>query len=151
MPRGACHALLASALLALLSLSPAPAAERPDFATWRAELCPDAKRFGIRRATFDAAFKDLTPDLSLPDLDRPPKAGYKARGQPEFVRRPQDYVREKSIRRLAATGRRLVGHHDAVSENVRSDGFDIFRGHIAAMSKESVRLGRARERDGSPW
>lgn len=113
MIRGARHAVLAIALLAPLSPSAVSATERPDFATWRAELWPDAERFGIRRATFDAAFKGLKPDLSLPDLDRPPKPGYKARGQPEFVRRPQDYVREKSIQRLAATGRRLAAKHKA--------------------------------------
>lgn len=105
--------MLAIVLQAAAPQPPASASDRPDFATWREQLWPDVQRFGIRRQTFDQAFKNLTPDLSLPDLDRPKTTGYKPRGQPEFTRRPQDYVREKSIRRLATIGRRLAIEHKA--------------------------------------
>jgi len=82
------------------------------------QLWPDAERFGIRRDTFKRAFKGLTPDLSLPDLIRPAVTGKKPRGQAEFTRRPQDYVREKSIRQLATTGRRLAIKHKATLDRI---------------------------------
>ena len=111
--RGTGAAVLAISVCSALMAAPAAASSRPDFATWRTQLWPDAERFGIRRETFDQAFKGLTPDLSLPDLIRAAVPNKKPRGQAEFTRRPQDYVREKSIQRLAATGRRLAVKHKA--------------------------------------
>ena len=58
MIRGTCHTVLAIALFLPLAPCPVLATGRPDFATWRTQLWPDAKRFGIRRATFDAAKED---------------------------------------------------------------------------------------------
>lgn len=111
MTRGTAAALRLIPIWSALFAGQASASDRPDFATWQAQLWPDAKRFGIRRNTFEQAFKRLTPDLSLPDLIRPARPDKKPRGQAEFTRRPQDYVREKSIQRLAATGRRLAVKH----------------------------------------
>ena len=113
--------------ICLLSATPQPLAattNKPDFATWRTELWPDAKRFGVRRETFDAAFESLSPDLSLPDLVRPDSTGYKRRGQAEFTRRPQDYVREKSIKHLAAIGRRLAKQHRTTLSRIEKR-FDV--------------------------
>lgn len=94
---------------AILFATNVAAAERPDFATWQAKLWPEAQQFGIRRATFDAAFKGLKPDRKLPDLDIPRKS--KPKGQAEFNRPPQNYVREKTIAQLAARGRKLAKTH----------------------------------------
>ncbi len=105
--------VLAICILSVSSWQSAAAAGRPGFATWRDQLWPDAQGFGIRRPTFDEAFKNLAPDLTLPDLNRPKSTGYKRPGQAEFTRRPQDYVREKSIKRLATIGRRLAKKHRA--------------------------------------
>ena len=41
------------------------------FQQWLQSLRPQAEQFGISRATFDAATRDLEPDLSLPDLAIP--------------------------------------------------------------------------------
>lgn len=105
------RSVLAVCALSFFAWHSATAADRPDFNTWKAKLWPEAQRFGIRRQTFDAAFKGLKPDLTLPDLMRPKSTGYKRPGQAEFNRRPQDYVREATIKRLAATGRRLGKKH----------------------------------------
>lgn len=101
-------------LLAAVSCHAANAEQqRPDFATWVQSLWPDAERFGISRATFDQAFQGLKPDTSLPDLEKSTSTKTKVRGQAEFTRPPQAYVREKTIVRLAAIGRRLAGEHKA--------------------------------------
>ena len=103
----------------LLGGAPASvASERAGFSTWLAQFWPDAARFGIRRSTFDAAFAGVQPDMSLPDLAVEPKGEAKRKGQAEFTRPPQDYVREQSIARLAAQGWRLAVEHKAVLDKV---------------------------------
>jgi lytic murein transglycosylase len=99
----------------MLSLLAAPCAHAADaaFANFLQTLWPEAQRLGVSRATFDAAVRGLEPDLSLPDLavagrpERPPPQ------QPEFVQTPADYVRESSIARLAAEGKKLLAAHRA--------------------------------------
>ena len=62
--------------------------------------------------------RGLEPDLSLPDLaltgrpERPPPQ------QPEFVQTPADYVRESSIARLAAEGKKLLTAHRATLDAI---------------------------------
>ena len=109
--------LIFSAAIGLVIAAPLPSAtasDKPDFAAWRAQLWLDAEQFGIRRDTFNAAFKTLTPNFSLPDLIGPKAAGAKRPGQAEFTRLPQHYVSEKSIRRLATIGRRLAKEHRTI-------------------------------------
>ncbi len=60
MTRGTAAALILVSIWSTLSAGLASATARPDFATWQAQLWPDAKRFGIRRNTFDQAFERLT-------------------------------------------------------------------------------------------
>src|SRR6185503_18559877 len=75
-------------------------------------LWPEAQKIGVSRATFETATRGLDPDLSLPDLaiaGRPDQAPQ----QPEFVQTPADYVRESSIARLAAQGKKLLDQHRA--------------------------------------
>ena len=118
MQRHSTTAWLGCVGLAILLARPAVAADRVDFATWRGQFWPEAQRFGIRRETFDRAFAGLTPDRTLPDLVRPEKAHGKPKGQAEFTRPPQDYVREKSIRRLTETGRRLAVTHRRILSGI---------------------------------
>ena len=76
------------------------------FQAFLQSLWPQAQELGISRATFDAATRDLEPDLSLPDLaisGRPERPA----AQPEFVQTPADYIKESTISGLAATGRKL--------------------------------------------
>jgi lytic murein transglycosylase len=89
---------------------PASAAPDPAFSKWLEGLWPDVQRMGVSRKTFTSATHQLEPDLSLPDLDipgrkTPPPA------QAEFVQTPADYVRETSIARLAAQGKKLAADH----------------------------------------
>jgi lytic murein transglycosylase len=104
----------------MLWLLAAPCAHAADaaFANFLQTLWPEAQRQGVTRPTFDAAVRGLEPDLSLPDLalsgrpDRPPPQ------QPEFVQTPADYVRESSIARLAAEGKKLLAAHRATLEAI---------------------------------
>ena len=68
---------------------------------------------GVSRATFDAATRGLEPDLSLPDLHLPGRPERRPPAQAEFVQTPADYVREASIARLAAQGKKLAQTHRA--------------------------------------
>jgi lytic murein transglycosylase len=99
----------------LLLLLPAMADARADaaFQGFVQSLWPEAQKLGVSRATFDAATRGLKPDPSLPDLllpghpERPPPP------QAEFVQTPESYVRETTIARLAAQGRKLAQAHSA--------------------------------------
>ena len=107
-------ALLAAALLVSHHANAADAA----FESFLQSLWPDAQRMGVSRPVFDLAIRGLEPDLSLPDLvvagkaDRPPPA------QAEFVQTPADYVRESSIARLAAQGKKLYDKHRATLDAI---------------------------------
>jgi lytic murein transglycosylase len=104
---------IAAVLLLLFAAAwqPAGAADAA-FARWLAELWPEAQRLGITRATFDAATRDLEPDLSLPDLVIPGRPERPV-GQAEFLQTPAAYLSEKSLTSLAAQGRRLADQHRA--------------------------------------
>ena len=99
-------------------LRPARTPRTRQFQNFLQSLWPEAQRMGVSRATFDAAIRGLEPDLSLPDLalagrpERPPPQ------QPEFVQTPADYVRESSIARLAAEGKKLLAAHRATLDAI---------------------------------
>jgi lytic murein transglycosylase len=88
------------------------------FQSFLQSLWVDAENAGVSRPVFDAATRGLEPDLSLPDLvvagkaDRPPPA------QAEFVHPPADYVRESSIARLAAQGKKLYDKYRATLDAI---------------------------------
>lgn len=95
----------------LMVAAPLPArAADAAFQQFLQSLRPQAEQFGISRATFDAATRDLEPDLSLPDLAVPGRPSPPDR-QPEFVQTPADYVRESSLARLATQGRALAAEY----------------------------------------
>ncbi|MPZ55129.1 MAG: lytic murein transglycosylase [Rhizobiales bacterium] len=73
-------------------------------------LIPQAQSLGVTRATFAAATRGLTPDLSLPDLVIPGRVT-KPPGQPEFVLTPGDYLKDSRLVGLAAYGRGLAARH----------------------------------------
>src|SRR6478672_12863722 len=87
------------------------------FQQWLAAQWPAAQAMGVSRPTFDAATRGLEPDLSLPDLALPGRADT-APQQPEFVQTPADYVRETSIARLAAQGKKLLETHRATLDAI---------------------------------
>jgi lytic murein transglycosylase len=95
----------------------APARADAAFDQFLQPLWPEAQKLGVSRPTFDAATRGLEPDLSLPDLALPGRAAT-APQQPEFVQTPADYVRETSIARLAAQGKKLLETHRATLDAI---------------------------------
>ncbi|HWW47871.1 MAG TPA: lytic murein transglycosylase [Xanthobacteraceae bacterium] len=83
-----------------------------------ASLWPEAKAAGVSRATFEAATRGLEPDYKLPDLVLPGRKPSSAPAQAEFVQVPADYVREASIARLAAHGRKLGEQYRQVLDRI---------------------------------
>jgi lytic murein transglycosylase len=96
-----------TAVLLLLALAaPAHAADAA-FQKFLAETWPQAQALGVARATYDAATRNLEPDLSLPDLAIPGQPEKQAQ-QAEFVQTPGQYLREPTFDRLAARGKQLA-------------------------------------------
>jgi lytic murein transglycosylase len=102
-----------AALVAGAALLPLPAFADAAFDRWLAAQWPEAQKLGVSRKTFEDATRGLEPDLSLPDLDLPQRPDRPAPAQPEFVQTPADYLKEKSLQRLAAHGRTLADQHRA--------------------------------------
>ncbi len=103
-------AILAISCLILLHggacLAQSRATAQRDFVRFIATLWPQAQALGVSRPVFDAAFKDLNLDWSLPDLDQ------KFTGKPEEppqrqaeFQAPANYFDEASIAALAGRGR----------------------------------------------
>lgn len=107
-------AMVAGAL-AILILAGAPAVgiASETFRRWVEELWPEARALGVSRGTFDAAFKDVTPDLTLPDLVLPGQKRPARDDQAEFSKTPVEYINPTQIGRLAAQGRELLAKHAA--------------------------------------
>ena len=103
---------LCAVLFALVCGDSASAADAA-FQAWLQSLWPQAQQRGVSRATFDMATRGLEPDLSLPELVIPGRPEPAAAGQPEFVQTPADYLKEASIERLAAEGRKLLDQYRA--------------------------------------
>ena len=106
-----CRPWLAIAIVFVIALgagmSQAQAADA-GFARFLASLWPEAQKAGVTRATFDTVTAGLTPDYKLPDLILPGRPATGAPSQAEFVQVPADYIKEKTIARLAAEGQRLL-------------------------------------------
>src|SRR5450759_4376936 len=109
--RSAAFLLFAVVLLAAQGAHAADAA----FQKFLAEMWPQAQALGVARATYDAATRNLGPDLSLPDLALPGRPET-APQQPEFVQTPAQYLREPTFERLAARGKQLAAqYHDTLA------------------------------------
>jgi lytic murein transglycosylase len=100
-------------VVSLLMLLPRCASADAVFDTWLQSLWPQAQALGVSRATFDSATRGLEPDYTLPDLVLPGRPEKPAAGQPEFVQTPADYIKESSIDRLAADGRKIYDQYRA--------------------------------------
>jgi len=99
--------------MAVSLLTALPVHADPAFARFLQSLWPEAQNLGVSRTTFDAATRDLTPDLTLPDLVLPGRPERPPPPQAEFVQPPAAYVREATIARMAAQGKTLLGRHRA--------------------------------------
>ncbi len=109
--RSALRALLCGVLIAFALPASAASAADAAFTSFVASLWPEAQKAGVSRKTFDDATRGLEPDYKLPDLLLPGRPATGAPAQAEFVQVPADYLKEASIARLAAEGRRLYELH----------------------------------------
>ena len=123
MPRSGSRAWpIVAAVLALMCLSASVARADPAFDSFLQSTRADAQKLGVSRSTFDAAIKNLEPDLSLPDLLIPGKPDT-APPQAEFVLTPSQYLKESTFTRLTAKGRELAAQHrDTLAKIERETG-----------------------------
>lgn len=102
-----------------------PVQAQDGFRDFLQALWPDAQKLGITKPVFDAAVRDLAPDLGLPDLIVPGRQKAEPRGQAEFTRPPQDYVNKSTLAKLADQGRALaIKHVDALRRIEKEIGVD---------------------------
>ncbi|MGQ0673014.1 MAG: lytic murein transglycosylase, partial [Hyphomicrobium sp.] len=109
-------------LIVLLSCPFVSPARAETFAQFLAALWPEAEALGVSRATFDAAFRGVEPDYSIPDLVKPgaaPKADN--RGQAEFTRAPSQYLDRAYLNTLATQGRPFLSEHKAALDTIERD------------------------------
>ena len=121
-------AALAVWLVAALFMLALAAHADPAFRAWIETLWPEANALGVSRATFDAAFNGLEPDLSLPDLLLPGREQRAdSRGQSEFTSPPSDYLNKANLARLASDGKALAVRHKAALDKIeREIGVDRY-------------------------
>ena len=117
MKRNVLTAMTAAFLVVLLSHAHAADA---GFTQFIASVWPEAQATGVSRATFDAQTSALEPDYKLPDLMLPGRPATGAPSQAEFVQVPADYLKEGSIARLAAEGRRLLDKYRPALTKIES-------------------------------
>lgn len=114
-------------LLVFALLFNAPASARADAVTdgfrafLEADIWPAAKARGVPRPVFDAAFKGVTPNLKLPDLQLPGSKQTVAETnfQAEF-KSGADYLSERAVAANAATGRKLLARHKPVLDRIEA-------------------------------
>src|SRR3954469_10429460 len=125
------------------AIFPAAAADAA-FQKWLDGVWPEAQAMGVSRATFTSATRGLEPDLSLPDLYLPGRAGTPQRGQAEFVQTPADYVRESTIARLADHARKLAAEHRATLAAIEQR-FGVPPSVLLAIWGRETDFGRSRD------
>lgn len=112
-------------LVGLLLAAPLPA--RADAVTdgfrafLEADIWPAAKARGVPRPVFDAAFKGVTPNLKLPDLQLPGAKETVAEKnfQAEF-KSGAAYLSERAVAANAATGRKLLARYKPVLDRIEA-------------------------------
>ncbi len=151
--RSFASALLACLRLIVMSLSvafvcPLPASSADVnalFRTWLAnDLWPEAKSRGISKATFDAAFSGVKPNLELPDLVMPgekPKTP-KKQHQAEFGS-PGNYFAEKTVGAVTSGGRARAGKYAQTLAAVEKR-YGVPRGVVLAIWGRESGFGTAK-------
>jgi peptidoglycan lytic transglycosylase B len=105
---------LTLSLLALVALSAAGLPRQAEaaaqtFAQWVEKFWPVAKAAGITRATYDRAFKDMTPD---------PKVIEAAKFQPEYVKPIGEYIDRVVSEKRIATGKQMLEQNKALLDQL---------------------------------
>ncbi|HEX9904045.1 MAG TPA: lytic murein transglycosylase [Propylenella sp.] len=93
-----------------LSLATAGRAD-PGFDRWVVSFWPTAQAEGVSRATYDAAFRGLSPD---------PEVLEKARHQPEFVTPLWEYVSTRVSERRIETGREMLARYRLLLDRIEA-------------------------------
>ncbi|MCC7347588.1 MAG: lytic murein transglycosylase [Variibacter sp.] len=112
---------LAVCLTAWMTAHAAIAAPDPAFTRFLASLAPEAARLGVSPEVFARETRGLEPDLTLPDLVIPGRPPREQGAQAEFVQTPAEYLREATIERLAAQGRKLAAQHKATLARIERE------------------------------
>lgn len=135
--------LTAAAAIALCMLPAIGGAARADdaFRTWVETLRPDAEAAGVSRKTFDEAFRGLSPDLSLPDLDLPGRDKTGNQGQAEFTRPPSEYLDRAYMARLAEQAKVYLGKHAAAFDKIEGE-IGVDRYSLLAFWARETALGQ---------
>ncbi|MGV2980093.1 lytic murein transglycosylase [Camelimonas sp. ID_303_24] len=81
-----------------------------DFAGFLAAIRPKALALGVSAATWERETAGLTPDLTLPNLDRGPRKPSHA-GQREFSATPAQYLSDQAMAATAAKGASLAARY----------------------------------------
>jgi membrane-bound lytic murein transglycosylase B len=112
--------LLAAFLLA--ALTKAGWAD-PGFDRWVQDFWPAARSAGVSRATYDAAFRGVTPD---------PEVLEKARYQPEFVKPLWEYVDKRVSEKRISSGREMLARYAALLDRIEL-GYGVDRHILVAI------------------
>ena len=126
---GGVRSFFAAAALAFVAAmaTSLPAAAADPFQDFLQGLWPEAEAQGISRKTFDAAFKGLTPDLSLPDLVIAGRKRDDSAGQAEFTKSAFEYLNPKYLSTLAVQGRKFLKDHEKDIINIeKKTGVDRY-------------------------
>ncbi|MGB6347816.1 MAG: lytic murein transglycosylase, partial [Methyloceanibacter sp.] len=89
----------------LMACVPGQASAAQSFSTWVEKFWPTAKSAGITRATYDRAFKGMTPD---------PKVLEAANFQPEYVKPVGEYVDRVVSDKRIAMGKQMLEENKAL-------------------------------------
>jgi lytic murein transglycosylase len=116
--RGLGARIVVATLFLGVAIGPVWAADA--FRAWLEGLWPEAQALGVSRATFDTAFRGLTPDLSLPDLIIPGRKRDDSAGQAEFTSSAMDYLNPKYLANLAVQGRKFLKQHERSIRRIES-------------------------------
>ena len=116
-----------------------PAAQAETFRQFLDGLWPEAEALGVSRPAFDAAFKGVEPDYSIPDLELPGREKkVDSSGQAEFTRAPSQYLDKAYLSNLAAQGRPLLTQHKTALDKIeREIGVDRYS-LIAIWGRETA-------------
>ncbi len=98
---------------------------------------PAAHAHGIPRSTFDAAFRNVQPDLRLPDLGPPGLPSVPRKQEQREFGAPARYFSERSLRTLAAQGRVLLKRHDDLLRRIEMTWGVPARIVLAIWARES--------------
>lgn len=105
----------------------APVSAADAFGDFLQSLWPEAEAQGVSRATFDAAFKGLKPDYSLPDLVVAGRKRDDSAGQAEFTKSAFEYLNPKYLSTLAVQGRKFLKDHEKDIINIeKKTGVDRY-------------------------